>query len=83
MAYNDHTTHQHACDCREAEFAALKAKLAKKEKDYEALMAQRDELIEALQSLYDEQNGPPLIREEKHWKEAMDKAEKALKGDKE
>ena len=73
----------YACDCREAEFAAIKAKLAKKEKDCEALMAQRDELVEALQSLYDEQNGPPLIRYEKHWNAAMMKAEAALRQAKE
>lgn len=38
---------------------------------------------EALQSLYDEQNGPPLIRYEKHWNAAMMKAEAALRQAKE
>ena len=38
-----------------------------------------DEVCDALQSLYDEQNGPPLIRDEERWQEAMDKSSKALK----
>lgn len=33
-----------------------------------------ERLKDALQSLYDEQNGPPLIRDQKSWQEAMDKA---------
>lgn len=37
-----------------------------------------DELAEALQSLYDEQNGPPLIRYAEQWQMAADKASKAL-----
>jgi hypothetical protein len=68
------TTHHHACDCREAEFARIKtenqwikehlriaigrcdafALLYKGKLISEALTAQRDELLEALQSLYDE-----------------------------
>ena len=36
------------------------------------------ELVEALQCLYDEQNGAPLIKHQKDWEEAMDKAESAL-----
>ena len=41
---------------------------------------ENERLKEALQSLYDEQNGPPLIRYQKSWEAAMDKAEQALKG---
>lgn len=37
------------------------------------------ELMEALQALYDEQNGPPLIRHEAQWQAAMDAARAALK----
>lgn len=32
-------------------------------------------LRDALQALYDEQNGPPLFRDEKTWQAAMDRAE--------
>ena len=46
------------------------------------LEAENERLKEALQSLYDEQNGPPLIRYQKSWEAAMDKAEQALKGGK-
>ena len=46
------------------------------------LLAENERLKEALQSLYDEQNGPPLIRYQKSWEAAMDKAEQALKGGK-
>ncbi len=35
----------------------------------------------ALQDLYDEQNGPPLLRDELSWQAAMDKAEKLLESD--
>lgn len=35
-------------------------------------------LREALQNLYDEQNGAPLVRREKQWQAAMDAAKKAL-----
>lgn len=35
-------------------------------------------LREALQALYDEQNGPPLIRDKAYWEAAMAKASKAL-----
>ena len=37
------------------------------------------ELLEALQSLYDEQNGPPLIQDKESWEKAMKKAEQAIK----
>lgn len=36
-------------------------------------------LADALQTLVDEQNGPPLFRHEKRWKEAMEKSRAALK----
>lgn len=37
-----------------------------------------ERLRDALQSLYDEQNGPPQIRREKQWQAAMEAAEKLL-----
>ena len=37
-----------------------------------------DEVIEALQALHDVQNGPPLIKYEKDWNEAMELAQKVL-----
>ena len=43
------------------------------------LKAQRDALLEALQALYDEQNGPPLIRHQAAWEAAMEKARAAIK----
>ena len=43
------------------------------------LLAQRDALLEALQALYDEQNGPPLIRHQAAWEAAMEKARAAIK----
>jgi len=36
------------------------------------------ELVDALQDLYDEQNGPPLIRHQSSWQKAMDKAGEML-----
>lgn len=42
--------------------------------------AELDTANDALQDLYDEQNGPPLLRHEKSWQAAMDKAEEVLKG---
>ena len=36
------------------------------------------EAIEALQALHDVQNGPPLIKYEKDWNEAMELAQKVL-----
>ena len=42
------------------------------------LHAQRDALLEALQALYDEQEGPPLIRRHRQWQAAMDKARAAI-----
>ena len=44
-----------------------------------ALKAQRDALLEALQALYDEQQGPPLIRHQAAWEAAMQKARAAIK----
>lgn len=40
-----------------------------------------ERLKEALQALYDEQNGPPLIREEAEWNAAMRLAEECLRKD--
>lgn len=37
-----------------------------------------EELADALRNLYDQQNGPPLIRHEKKWQAAMDQAKKML-----
>ena len=42
------------------------------------LIAAAPELLEALQNLMDEQNGPPLIRDADTWNEAMDKAATAI-----
>lgn len=42
------------------------------------LAAEVRRLREALQALYDEQNGPPLIRDKADWEAAMAKASKAL-----
>lgn len=39
-----------------------------------------DMLREALQELYDVQNGPPLERERQQWEAAMEKAEDAIRG---
>ena len=35
-------------------------------------------LLDALQDLYDEQNGPPLIRDKDSWEKAMEKAKQAI-----
>lgn len=35
-------------------------------------------LLEALQDLYDEQEGPPLIRRHRQWQAAIDKARAAI-----
>ncbi len=43
------------------------------------LRAQLDKAINALHNLYDEQNGPPLLRREKQWQEAYDEAGDILK----
>lgn len=44
----------------------------------EARAALADELAEALQVLYDEQNGPPLAKYAIDWQRAMDMASTAL-----
>ena len=49
----------------------VKPIVAKKDKEI-------SELVEVLQCLYDEQNGAPLIKHQKDWEEAMNKAESAL-----
>ena len=42
------------------------------------LQAESKEWRDALQELYDWQNGPPLIRDEKPWQKAMDEASRLL-----
>lgn len=49
---------------------------------YQKLRAKNTKLKEALRCLYDEQNGPPLIRYQKHWRAAMKLAGEVLKGTK-
>ena len=44
-----------------------------------AVEAQREVLLAALQALYDEQQGPPLIRHQAAWEAAMQKARAAIK----
>ena len=46
--------------------------------EHKQLQVQLTETINALQSLYDEQNGPPLIRDKERWQEAMDEAGRLL-----
>jgi len=56
----------------ETELAALRAELA----------AERDKVLVlrgALENLCDEQNGAPLSTREKEWKQAMDRADAAMK----
>ncbi len=43
------------------------------------LFEAKHEPIEALRFLYDEQNGPPLLRRAKQWQAAMDLAAEILK----
>ena len=43
-----------------------------------AIRKENKALKEALQDLYDEQNGPPLLRDKASWQAAMDKACKLL-----
>lgn len=45
---------------------------------FDKLRAERDAAIEALQELYDYQNGPPLLKYEIEWNQAMLKARIAL-----
>ena len=47
--------------------------------DAEKWKAQRDALLEALQDLCDEQEGPPLVRRHRQWQAAIDKARAAIK----
>ena len=47
--------------------------------DAERWRAQRDALLEALQDLCDEQEGPPLVRRHRQWQAAIDKARAAIK----
>ena len=44
----------------------------------EKVEAERDALIEALQALVDEQNGPPLLKDVEYWEAAMSQAGEAL-----
>jgi regulator of replication initiation timing len=45
------------------------------------LKAENNRLREALQALYDEQNGPPLENDKEDWQEAMRMAEEVLRGE--
>lgn len=47
--------------------------------DAEKWKGQRDALLEALQDLCDEQEGPPLVRRHRQWQAAIDKARAAIK----
>jgi len=44
-----------------------------------SLIAAAPDLLDALQALYDAQNGAPLERDKTEWEEAMRMAEEALK----
>lgn len=46
--------------------------------EFEKLQVENEQLKDSLQSLYDEQNGPPLIRNKESWQKAMDEADKLL-----
>ncbi len=46
--------------------------------EVDQLQAENKKLYEALQSLCDEQNGPPLLRHKKSWQAAMDEADRLL-----
>ena len=59
----------------------LTEKIKTKDKELAEAKAEIERLREALQNLFDEQNGPPLIRDEKYWRKAMDTAEKLLHPD--
>jgi CMP-N-acetylneuraminic acid synthetase len=48
-------------------------------KRYDSFKAKNNRLREALQALYDEQNGPPLENDKEDWQEAMRMAEEALR----
>ena len=48
MVYNDHTTHQHACYCRDAQVAALKAELAALQEERDALQSENEQLKEKI-----------------------------------
>lgn len=75
-------------DIREAEIEQLHDKLQTSDElvfAYQSVRAPINPLFaklktaeDALQALYDEQNGPPLIRDRDSWQAAMDKAEQAL-----
>ena len=43
------------------------------------LESKKDDALDALRELHDEQNGPPLLTREKQWQVAMGKAEKILR----
>lgn len=46
--------------------------------EIEEVQAKFDSCLNILRDLYDLQNGPPLIKYEKEWKEVMSKAEYIL-----
>ncbi len=54
------------------------AALTPKPEWLKALTPELEEYKKALEDLYNEQNGPPLIRREKHWQAAYDKAGELL-----
>jgi len=56
----------------------LQARAIKAEAERDRLRVERDLLRVALQSLIDEQNGPPLIRDAPAWYRAMVDANRAL-----
>ena len=56
----------------------LRQSVAKTQRVLSALSDDFYELYESLRSLYDEQNGPPLLRRAKQWQAAMDKARTAI-----
>jgi hypothetical protein len=59
-------------------YKALKARCSLLSLDVSTLRVKIDKLRIALQTLYDEQNGPPLENDKKDWQEAMRMAEEAL-----
>ena len=67
-----------ACNTLRRERNALQDESSKAVNIVADLIVERDRLRAALQALYDEQNGPPLIRHQGAWKAAMKQAVEAL-----
>ena len=61
--------------------AALHNAIKRLQAELDTAKEENKQLRDALQDLYDEQNGPPLLRDEVSWQAAMDKAEKLLESD--